>query len=283
MTLSANEPALAAAQQILGQHSQTLRRTLKQIRQYPKNVEFVHRLRVVTRRTATSVRFFAALLEKRSVQRVQKALRKLRRRAGQVRDRDVLLTKAGENAKQLRRERRQAARKLRPETTKTKRRRWKNLLLQLVRTSTAATCTFRQHAHEQLRHTTDKFFNEAPRADASAKQYHRFRIQAKKVRYTLELLRPLAETKPVLDILAGLQEVLGQANDATLCEQAVRRAGRRLHQASAIREWQQQATQAALETQTAQGLFWHVWNPPFQSALRDAIATVQHALAQEQP
>lgn len=77
----------------------TLRRRLKAVwkllpsaakRSY-STIEYVHQLRVAVRRAMAALQGYAELLPRRKVEKIQRRLRQIRRRAGDARDLDVLL------------------------------------------------------------------------------------------------------------------------------------------------------------------------------------------------
>jgi inorganic triphosphatase YgiF len=77
-------------------------------------------------------------------------------------------------------------------------------------------------------------------ARLSRRERHRVRIHAKRLRYALDLLRfalPQKSTADYVDALAGLQDTLGELNDAAVARErldgaAIRRAGRQV-----VKDW----------------------------------------------
>jgi CHAD domain-containing protein len=59
------------------------------------DIEYVHQLRVATRRASAAVQIFAELLPKRKSRLINRRLRELRQAAGEARDLDVLGERSG--------------------------------------------------------------------------------------------------------------------------------------------------------------------------------------------
>src|SRR6202040_3372076 len=66
---------------------------------------------------------------------------------------------------------------------------------------------------------------EAARLDSSRQRMHRFRLEAKRLRYTLELFDPVygRKAKQIVESLKGLQEKLGAINDCATTLEMIRR------------------------------------------------------------
>ncbi len=206
--------------------------------------ECVHQLRVWSRRTIAGLRFFAPLLPRSQNRNLQTQIKRVRSAAGTARDCDVMLERL------RREENRQNKKKQRLDNTS--QRELKSYLNSLVAERESAqlhlyklvrqirkkqklnakfqklanclTCEtaqwtpdfFRQWAHCRLLHVTDNFGHSAMERPSDLNSLHQFRLQIKKIRYTLELVIELANPCSVLRILrqfSQLQERLGNVND----------------------------------------------------------------------
>jgi CHAD domain-containing protein len=84
----------------------------------------------------------------------------------------------------------------------------------------------RELAQRALSRTAKEFLkrgNEATSADASPKLLHRFRIEAKKFRYALELFEPLYRStlEPIVESIKRLSTLLGDINDCVTVSEMV--------------------------------------------------------------
>jgi CHAD domain-containing protein len=190
----------------------------------------VHQLRVATRRIDAVLHLFEPLYPPRRLKKARKQVRRVRRSARQVRDLDVLLDglpRSGEPgdglsalAAELRLRRDDAMRELRRVLRKRRRRRLQVRLTRLRPVSDADGPLSREQPVEStamLMRPCVAAFQTAASADLSdTSALHRFRLQSKQLRYTLELLwgtRNSGATAEFTQLLKDLQEELGQIND----------------------------------------------------------------------
>lgn len=199
-----------------------------------KDVEYVHQLRVATRRAAAATGLFDEFLPRKHAKWMNRWLKKLRRAAGEARDLDVL----GERLRtmnleqvnqsllpeiQLRRsEAQRPIVELRDHLTEKDRFRRHATKLQLrVRPQRNADGVridppLREWACETLRSIVAEFIGATPADCTDLKSLHRFRIHGKRVRYAMELLAaafPSDFRKALYPIIVRLQEKLGEIND----------------------------------------------------------------------
>ncbi len=197
-----------------------------------ENVEFVHQLRVAARRSAAALDAFGPLLSKRRSKVLRTELRQLRKALGEARDLDVMAIRLGNEAEA------QDSKKLRRVVK----------MLQSRRSSEQDAVTRACVAAEQvglaktidgvlkrvswrgsddqpslanfnarlLREAVTRFFTQADTSSHDPLVLHESRIEAKRLRYTLELVDPLMPKsvgrKP-RRLFAELQESLGQISD----------------------------------------------------------------------
>ena len=204
-----------------------LRRAAKE----PEDPEAIHDLRVAIRRFTQCLRTFAPFFPAAPRKKVRRRLHKLMDRCSEARNHDIALALVHEagvgddalNA-HLRAERRGAEKRLakglralrKGETV----RRWQKDL-RIVSTPSrpsAREADAAQSARRVLPEMAEELFTAGDQAAAAGATYHaihQFRLQAKRVRYTVELFQPLygEDTEPVLKALRGLQDKLGLIND----------------------------------------------------------------------
>jgi CHAD domain-containing protein len=199
-----------------------------------EDVEYVHRLRVFTRRALASLRLYADLLPRRRAKWLKKQLRRIRRGVNDARDYDVLAQRwaQGHPHQGQRRlldhvwaQRAQAQRRiidLHGQLTRGQRlaRRIDQLLLRVRPRGKHKTqlkeLSFGPWAHDRLRSVVEKFFRAAPGEGRDGTALHRFRIRGKVLRYTMELVRgafPLELREKLYPVIETLQDRLGEIND----------------------------------------------------------------------
>lgn len=247
--LSADQPVSAAARSVLELRLAAVWERLPMAAlEAEHDPEHVHQLRVASRRAHAALRVFAEFLPRRRARRIEKHLHRVRRAAGAARDCDVQLAQLQRLAKdgplqtawvtQRVAARRAAAQtpivevyerlqaKLFPE-------RIAELLHELETANVAADATtFGAHAAATLRRVSKRFFkSEASSGDGFA-ALHRFRIQAKEMRYSLEIFSPVwpgtvrGEVYPVVE---RLQELLGDVVDSHVAIERYHRWQRQAH------------------------------------------------------
>jgi CHAD domain-containing protein len=207
-----------------------------------QDVEHVHRLRVSTRRAMAALDLYRELLPRKRARWITKQLKKIRRAAGEARDLDVLAQRfqddygerAAEAVEHIAAER--AA--VQPEIeriAKRFRRKEKFLrrtvdLLEAIEgkskpCSSAAATTFRDWAAQQLSKDAEQFLETVPHAAADMGALHQFRIRAKAMRYSIELLAS-AFGSELRDshyrTIELLQERLGRINDHVTARERLR-------------------------------------------------------------
>jgi CHAD domain-containing protein len=195
--------------------------------------EYVHGLRVWSRRSASALRLFASLVPGGPRGWLKKQLRKLRRAAGEARDCDVLIRRLAHRPPDAGTERwlnrlrgrRTAAQgpivKLNDRLAPRFRRRTEKLL----RNRRSDDSRFGDWARERLRPAVERFFDSLPGEAASNRAWHRFRICGKKLRYTMELLAgafPPNFRDDLYRVVEEVQERLGAVNDLVTAQERLR-------------------------------------------------------------
>jgi len=198
------------------------------------DVEYVHQLRVSSRRAMIAVETFACFMPERQAQWFQKKVRKVRRAAGAARDLDVLAVRlhdrfgddASPGVQELlacvamhRREAQPAIRKIyRRLRERDFRRRSRKLLAKLAPRDPEIECEpdFLTVARRGMRKVADAFFDAAQGNLADVAQLHLFRIAGKELRYALEIFAAAFGPELVEQVypqIVELQERIGAVND----------------------------------------------------------------------
>lgn len=198
-----------------------------------EDVEYVHQLRVSTRRSMAALKLFEGLLPRKRSRWLRDQLRDIRRAAGAARDCDVMRARYGlDEAGELPRirQRLEAARhEAQPPIVAVHQRLSRpprlddrvQELLQRLRSHPRdmpgqGPVRFDAWARFHLRPLVDKFFRAAPGTTSDLPALHRFRIRGKQLRYAMELLAGAfaeefrGELYPQIETL---QDHLGRIND----------------------------------------------------------------------
>jgi CHAD domain-containing protein len=204
----------------------------------PDDVEFVHQLRVSTRRAAAGLRLFEDYLPRRATRRLRRRLSKLRKRAGLARDVDVFEARLSSAANghlgksvhdQLDAMRTKALGDLRSLYEK-----WDRgerlephaiAVISAIRPRRSAAArddtSFGEFAPRCLRRLTKRFFHKGEIHPTTLPALHAFRIRAKQLRYCLELLRPGLDEQRFDGchlLVKKLAQRLGDVNDHASAE-----------------------------------------------------------------
>lgn len=214
--------------------------------------EYVHALRVSTRRAAAAVETFRDFLPKKRMKRWLKRLKNMRRAAGDARDADVLgmrlkalaLEHPADDWQRLIDEvdqQRQAAQKpivkLDRKLPAAKQRRRLRKLLNGVESSDSM--TFGALGRLEVDSRLKSLSAAEPVESWSHEQLHALRIEAKAVRYAMELFAgafPPKFRRDLYPVVEEAQELLGQVNDHAVA-------------LSLFRDWRSASTDPALSQQ----------------------------------
>jgi CHAD domain-containing protein len=242
---SARPPRLA---QVLDQRVDDLRGFVRQaLRTWDEHA--VHQARVTTRRLKAALDLLRPLLPETPSRDLARALRKLRRTLGPLRDLDVMLNHlaemkvppGGAAPVAWRRQklqdprtglRRDAARALTPRKALARLGAWEDLEQEVGAAETASGPLLARVAPQQVRDFAARADRLAMGQSASGatesasapEDVHALRVAGKLLRYTLELAEPLGHDVPksVVKDFKALQEALGQWHDyVVLAEQAL--------------------------------------------------------------
>lgn len=214
----------------------------------PGDVESVHRLRVVTRRTLAALDVFADVLPPRRSAWFARRLREIRRAAGDARDLDVLAGRlaarptgdrpsskaASARARlvaMLGMQRDVSRRPIRDLRERLVAAGWEDRVEDLLARIPAGTRqpSFADYARARFKPLVSRFFDKADRRLRDDDDVHRLRIAGKKLRYALEIFAPVLPQRSRVrcqDALERLQETLGEFTDHASAADRFRRLAR---------------------------------------------------------
>ena len=218
------------------QRLKKLDREVRHVAHDPKSADAIHDLRVSIRRLRQELRIFKAWFDAEDVKSIRRRLRKLMDRCAAVRNCDVgieVLREAGcKNpklvaglTKERQRRREDLARTLERWRSRDRVGKWRGHL-RVRRSGSDETAT--EIATRLLPPMLDDLFRagrEAVQPDSSYQKMHRFRLQAKRVRYTLDVFQPVygTTTETILEAMKGMQDALGAINDCATTMEMIRR------------------------------------------------------------
>jgi CHAD domain-containing protein len=257
------------------------------------DIEHVHRLRVATRRAAAAVKLYRDWLPRKPHRWFKKRLRRIRRAASQARDLDVLMARLRQdsilNAEPLLKFLSEKRAAVQPDIAKLADRlhhdhRFVRKTARLLDgIESACSCDGAHHAivlgewtPPQLAKIAADFFDAAPRETDDIEAVHQFRIQAKALRYAIELVAPVfgsALRDKIYPVVEELQERLGKVTDHTAAMEL-------------ITEWRSHEKVAPLPASPDDWLelerrkqqddlreFRQWWTPDRAQSLRESLAT----------
>ena len=195
-----------------------------------EDVEYIHQLRVCSRRSTAALKLYARLFPKKEVKWFRKTLRKIRSVAGNARDLDVLVqsheTDTGTGAQEFLADVRQRRKTAQAPIIAVCRilegdgrlRRHIDALLEKTdkQISHPAVGSFGKWASARFRKILKRFIKASSADLDDVASLHRFRIRAKDLRYAMELLAPAfpaAFREQLYPVIEELQERLGEIHD----------------------------------------------------------------------
>ena len=254
-----------------------------------EDIEYVHELRVATRRTTAALRLYAAMLPRRRTVRMKTRLKQIRRAAGDARDYDVL-------AQRLARERPEPEAKCLLEDVRGQRRKAQKPILALHRRleredrfewriaqllrgirprgkkkTLGKNPRFGDWARASLRPLVRRFFKAARTIEKHTAALHQFRIRGKKLRYAMEMLAgafPPQFREKLYPVIEDLQAKLGEINDHVTEQARLRQRIEADEDAAEVNYLQNLLRQENdyLEQDRQELLSW--WTPNVQESLR---------------
>jgi CHAD domain-containing protein len=253
-----------------------------------RSTEYVHQLRVATRRAMAALEGYAELCPRRKVEKMSKRLNRIRKRAGEARDYDVLIERlsALPEAERLAplieaigRRRREVQAPIREIYRKLKKRDFRHAANKLVNQvhCPRGDATFGRWARIGTERAAAAFFTAAAGNLDDLTELHQFRIAGKHLRYVLEYsagaFGPEVRTSLYPEV-ERMQSLLGIVND---------HASALAHYETWRSEWNDEELKALVDEQIAverSGLddarreFFRWWTPQRATDLRDRLTVL---------
>jgi CHAD domain-containing protein len=257
-----------------------------------ENIEYVHQLRVWTRRAVAALRLYKDWLPRRRLGWIEKQLKRIRRAANDARDCDVLIRRLekkhpGHGTKRwletVRAEREEAQKavvavhdRLRHGHRFARR---VDQLLQRVRRrgrdkARAAPPCFGDWARERLRPVVEQFFAAVPADRADEAALHRFRIRGKELRYAMELLAgafPEPFRTELYPAVEAVQDRLGEINDLATATARLRQEIEAAGNSPDAASWRRLLPNEQAQLDRARQQFWQWCTAPKLRELRDGF------------
>jgi CHAD domain-containing protein len=205
--------------------------------------ETVHRLRVAARRAVAGLDFFRDVIDRALRRRVIKQLGKLRSCLGQLRDLEVIKARfdreSSDGAKRfcrlLRRQQNRLIPAVKKRVGKIGEKLASNQMAIIAKPrkkpiSDDVSVPFKTWAVDIVEQSARGFIASLGLVDRSAKSLHRLRIDAKKLRYTLEVLTPVVPKTLASNAyrrLQSLQTLLGEIQDGIVQRNMLRKLSRK--------------------------------------------------------
>src|SRR5215467_5759237 len=291
----------------IDQTTRLLERLALQIKRTPHSraPEAVHDLRVAIRRFTQALAISKPFLPSRAVKKIRRRIKAIMTLASAVRDCDialklVTLSKAKDAAMvtaKLRTRRTEAqkvlAASLRRWTAENSLSKWRRALRGEATTGKSQPATPEAMARRELPSLAEAFFREGRRAasqEASAKQLHKFRLAAKRFRYSLELFAelygPLAGDW--VEQLRTTRALLGSINDCAVTRRLVEELDAGAGTVAALKNRQKRKTREFREAweedlNSSEGarLWIHALQHPPRKTLARAISRGPAAIKQQ--
>lgn len=259
-----------------------------------EDIEYVHHLRVWTRRASAALRLYKEWMPRRRFSWMKKQLKQVRRAANDARDSDILIDRLKEepDSQEYRRwlktlcaDRHKAQHEITAVFDRLERgeRLAKQLekLLKRMRTrrkedSATTPCRFGQWAPEKLRPVVTAFFDAVPDDPTDAAALHMFRIRGKELRYAMEVLAGAFSDEfrtRIYPAVESMQERLGEVNDLVTAKSKLLRKIDKAAK-SKRKSWCQLLADKQTQLESAIPLFWQWCTPQMLEELRAHFDTL---------
>jgi CHAD domain-containing protein len=247
--LAADQPVKAAAHRVLELRLRAVWELLPAAAtEASQDPEHVHQLRVSSRRAHAALRLFKACLPRRKAKQIEKLLRRLRQAAGEARDYDVqharlskLESDAGIATKSViqmvDRRRAEAQAPIVAVYEHLQAKGFPDLIEALLarlneQDDEDSKQSFGVYAADRLQRATKRFFDAEAHGKDAYSTLHAFRIRAKELRYTLEIVAPVwgdTVRREIYPIVEDLQERLGDIVDCHVAMDLYKQWNRKAH------------------------------------------------------
>lgn len=241
-------------------------------------IEHVHQLRVSTRRVLAALELYRDCLPGKRVRRMKRRMKRIRDVAGVVRDLDVLAQRYRDSGskkhkrllRRLGQLRRKGRRKLIDLDRELNRSSCLDMQVQklLLSIEDTSALPLDEFARSQLTDHARCYFESAKSDFATIEDLHGFRIQAKALRYTIELLGDALDERvrsDIYPIVCKTQDLLGELNDYSVAHSRLKRlakAERRKRHAKRFKELARAEKQKVVKTKQR---FLDWWTPKYVS------------------
>ncbi|MCS7470882.1 CHAD domain-containing protein [Stieleria sp. ICT_E10.1] len=251
------------------------------------SIEHVHQLRVSTRRVIAVLQLYKDVLPDKQALRMERRMKRIRQVAGVARDLDVLALRYRDSDSQ---KHKRLVRRLTPLRRKARRsiadlnhalmdkdhlaRRVKKLLKSIRCQSPQDLKAF---AKTQLAQRSQCFFKHAKRDLDRIDELHRFRIQAKRFRYTVELLGdvlPAEIRTEIYPVVCNVQELLGELHDHSIARERMKRLACQERKSHRATQFKVLARNEKRKMKQAESRFRQWWTPSFCESLERSIERV---------
>jgi CHAD domain-containing protein/uncharacterized protein Yka (UPF0111/DUF47 family) len=281
-----------AVQTLRGRLAAVLRYLPQAAERAGEDAEYVHQLRVWTRRAVAALRLYEDWLPRRRLGWIQKQLKRVRRGANDARDCDVLIRRLekkhpGHGARRwletVRAEREEAQKAIAAVHDRLRHghrfARRVDQLLQRVRShgrgkAGAAPPRFGDWARERLRPVVEQFFGAVPADRADEAALHRFRIRGKELRYAMELLAgafPEPFRTMLYPAVEAMQDRLGEINDLATAKARLHQEIEAAGDSPEAACWRRLLPNEQDQLDRARQQFWEWCTPPKLQELRDGF------------
>ncbi len=250
-------------------------------KQPDEDIEYVHQLRVATRRAGAALQVFGDMASKRRAAEMKKTLRHARRAAGAARDLDVLVMrlKADENCPRtvrfVAKLRKKAQKPLRRAHQKLKRSGFKSQTRKLVRSirwrTDQAEPNYVDFARAALQPSVAKFFAAASKDLSNTESLHAMRIAGKRLRYDMELYAAAFDPSFRAELYVVFKEVqdkLGAINDHATAAVLFEQWRESVHDAALEAELDALVEREGLQIKDSVAEFCKWWTPARADELR---------------
>lgn len=254
-----------------------------------ESLEHVHQLRVSTRRVLAAIGVYEDVLPRKQARWFAKRMKRIRKTAGEARDLDVLLQryrKRGARStkrllrrlKRLRERSQESILQLNEQFVESGLLQQRTLKL-LLSISGDEQLSLGEFASAAVRKQADLFLHSGRRKPKRVDDLHQFRIQAKKLRYTIELLSdalPPELRTLVYPVVCKTQNILGELNDHSIAITQLKRLAKSERRRRAAKRFRKLARHEKRNIQRATLEFQSWWTPDFTRKLNSML---QNALA----
>lgn len=254
------------------------------------DVEYVHQLRVSTRRALACLAIYEEALPKKEAKWFRKQLRCVRQAAGEARDLDVFLNRYSTHSKRkdrrLVRQLLQRRKKVQQPILKLYKKltlkgqfqtRADCLLTSTKVTSSAAEVAIELWAPVRMRSVADNFFGSIPQDLTDPRQLHCFRVRTKELRYAVEILAdalPSESCDEITRLVRKLQDKLGEINDHAVAQVRLESWADRTHGRRRSKRLRKLAAREKTLLKRSIKRFGRWWTPEFEESLKMSVGTI---------